>query len=233
MSIDIVAIIPARGGSKGLPRKNLRVVGGMSLVAHAVRAGLESSRVDATYVSTEDKEIAAAALQYGARLITRPADLATDTAQNDSVLRHALQTIRDDGHAPKTLVLLQPTSPFRRASHVDAALELFEKSAAASVISICDADHHPGKAVRLEDGLIEPFTNDRDMEARRQDMTPVYRQNGAIYVTDVAYFLESNRLFRRPCQGYRMSRRESIDIDDEFDLQFAEFIAGLQSAASR
>lgn len=205
----------------------------MSLVAHAIRAGLESSRVDATYVSTEDEEIAAVALQHGARLIRRPAELATDTAQNDSVLRHALQTIRNEGHDPKTLVLLQPTSPFRRARHVDASLELFVNGAAASVISICDTDHHPGKAVRLDDGLIEPFTNDRDMEARRQDMTPVYRQNGAIYVTHVADFLESNRLFRRPCKGYRMTRHESIDIDDEFDLQFAEFIASLPLRSSR
>lgn len=233
MPIDIVAIIPARGGSKGLSRKNLRVVGGMSLVAHAIRAGLESSRVDATYVSTENDEIAAAALQHGARLIRRPAELATDTAQNDSVLRHALHAIRNDGLDPKIVVLLQPTSPFRRARHVDGALELFVNGAAASVISICDIDHHPGKSVKLDGGLIEPFTNDRDMEARRQDMTPVYRQNGAIYVTHVADFLKSNQLFRRPCKGYRMTRRESIDIDDEFDLQFAEFIAGQPPAKSK
>ncbi len=103
---------------------------------------------------------------------------------------------------------------------------------AASVISICDTDHHPGKAIRLDGGLIEPFTNDRDMEARRQDMVRLYRQNGAIYVTRVADFLESDQLFRRPCKGYKMSRRESIDIDDEFDLQFAEFVAGLPPASS-
>ncbi len=127
MPIDVVAIIPARGGSKGLLRKNLRIVGGLPLVAHSILAGLESSRVDATYVSTEDEEIAAVALQHRARLIKRPAELAPDTVQNNAVLRHALHAIRSDGHHPKTLVLLQPTSPFRRASHVDAALELFDR----------------------------------------------------------------------------------------------------------
>jgi CMP-N-acetylneuraminic acid synthetase len=225
MPIETIAIVPARGGSKGLTRKNLRQIAGKSLVAHAVEAGIAAARVDATYVSTEDEEIASEARRQGANVIERPLELATDRAQNNAVLRHALQTINDQGHKPRILVLLQPTSPFRRASHVDASLDLFLKTGAASVISVCEVDHHPGKAVKLADGLLEPFTNERDMEARRQDMMRVYRQNGAIYVTHVDDFLDSDRLFRRPCQGYIMDRRDSIDIDDEFDLQFAEFVA--------
>jgi CMP-N,N'-diacetyllegionaminic acid synthase len=225
MPIETVAIVPARGGSKGLVRKNLRQIAGTSLVARAIQAGIGAARVDAIYVSTEDQEIAQEARRQGADVIERPAKLATDTAQNNAVLHHALQTIGEQGHKPKILVLLQPTSPFRQASHIDEALDLFTRTRAASVISVCEVDHHPGKAVQLADGLLEPFTNDRDMEARRQDMTRVYRQNGAIYITYVDDFLESDRLFRRPCQGYVMDRRDSIDIDDEFDLQFAEFIA--------
>lgn len=221
----VVAIIPARGGSKGLARKNLRKIAGVSLVARAVRAALEAKLVDAAYVSTEDDEIVAEAVACGAQVIQRPAELASDTAQNNAVLHHALRVLQEQGHEPEVLVLLQPTSPFRRSEHVNGALELFARTKAASVISICDVDHHPGKAVLLESGLVEPFTNDRDMEARRQDMVQAFRQNGAIYITHVEEFRQSDSLFRRPCRGYVMDRRDSIDIDDEFDLEFAEFMS--------
>lgn len=220
----VVAVIPARGGSKRLPRKNLMPLAGIPLVAHAVRAALDATRVDGVYVSTEDGEIAGVARQAGAEVIARPPQLATDTAQGHDVLRHVLEQLGAGGRPPAIAVLLQPTSPLRRGSDIDACLRAFEDTEARSAFSVCAVDHHPGKCVVLKDGLIEPFTNDFDMEARHQDLAPVYRQNGAIYVVGVADFLSGGSLYRRPCAGYVMDRRDSIDIDDLLDLQLAEVV---------
>jgi len=219
-----VAIVPARGGSKGLPRKNLRTVGGVPLVVRAVDAARAAATVDAVWVSTEDAEIAAVAREAGAEVVDRPPPLATDDAQGDAVLRHALEHLRGLGWQPAVAVLLQPTSPLRRAADIDGCIALFHERRAASVFSLCAAEHHPGKAVVLRDGRVEPFTNERDLEARRQDMAEIYRQNGAVYVVRVADFLTGGRLYRRPCFGYVMDRRDSIDIDDETDLRIAEVL---------
>lgn len=219
-----VAIVPARGGSKGILRKNLQPLAGKPLVAWSIAAGLGARLVDATYVSTEDAEIAGVAAAAGARVIARPSELASDTAQNDAVMRQALDAIRAEGHAPDTVVLLQPTSPLRHAKHVDGCIEAYRRAGAASAMSVCAVDYHPGKAVVLAGGLIEPFTSDHDMEARRQDLVRAYRQNGAIYVVGVADFLAHGRLYRRPCAAYEMDRALSIDIDEPLDLKLAEML---------
>ncbi len=226
-----VAVVPARGGSKGLPRKNLRTVGGVPLVVRAVDAAREARTVDAVWVSTEDTEIAAVAREAGAEVVERPAALATDTAQGDAVLRHALEHLRGLGQEPMVAVLLQPTSPLRRAADIDGCVELFHERRAASVFSLCAAEHHPGKAVVLRDGRVEPFTNERDLEARRQDMAEAWRQNGAVYVVGVGEFLAGGRLYRRPCFGYVMDRRDSIDIDDEVDISIAEVLLAARGDA--
>jgi CMP-N-acetylneuraminic acid synthetase len=228
----IVAVVPARGGSKRLARKNLRLLGGVPLLVHTVRAALAARRVDRLYVSTEDREIARAAAAAGAGVIDRPAELAADTVKGDAVLRHALELLQLAGQAPEIAVLLQPTSPLRRAADIDACVQLFEDQDAGSVFSVCAVDHHPGKAVLVHDGHVEPFTTERDMEARRQDMVDAYRQNGAVYVVGVADFLASGRLYRRPCRAHVMDRRDSIDIDDELDLRLAEMLLAVREAAA-
>lgn len=228
---EVVAIVPARGGSKGLPRKNLRVIGGQPLVAHSLLAGRGASSVSATYLSTEDDEIAAVGEACGAIVIRRPAELASDTAQNDAVMRHALEVIRASGSNPEVAVLLQPTSPLRRPSDIDNCVALFLEKKPRTVVSVCPVDHHPGKVVTIRDGLLEPFTNDHDMEARRQDLPEVFRQNGAIYVVGVDDFLSNGRFYARPCLGYAMDRRDSIDVDDEFDLGLADAVFQARSRA--
>ena len=219
-----VAIIPARGGSKGISRKNLLLLAGKPLVVWSVDAGLGASLVEATYVSTEDAEIAEVAALAGARIIKRPIELASDTAQNDAVMRHALGAIRAEGHEPETAVLLQPTSPLRRAEHVDGCIEIYHRVGAASAMSVCAVDYHPGKSIVITNGMVEPFTNDHDMEARRQDMVRAYRQNGAIYITGVADFLSYGQFYKRPCVAYEMERALSIDIDEPLDLELVELM---------
>lgn len=217
----VVAIIPARRGSKGLPLKNLRLLGGVPLLAHSVRAALAARRVDTVVVSTEDGEIAATAAAHGARVVTRPIELASDTAQNNAVVRHALGALAiDDG----IVVLLQPTSPLRTAAQIDACVEALVSGQARSAMTVTAVDHHPGKAVVIAEGFVEPFTNDADMEARRQTMREVYRQNGAVYAIGARDFLELDRFYVRPCLAVVAPKQDSIDIDSEIDLQLAELI---------
>ncbi len=222
MSVRVAALVPARGGSKRLPRKNLCTVGGQTLLARAVASGRDAARVDVTVVSTEDDGIAALAQAEGAEVLRRPPELAGDRVQNDAVARHAIETLAGQGRAPEVLVLLQPTSPLRTARHVDECLAGFLDSEAASAMSLCPVTHHPGKYVTLDAGLVEPYTNDLEMEARHQDLPPVYRQNGAIYAVRTAAFLAAGRFYLRPCLGYLMTPEDSIDVDDALDLAVAE-----------
>ena len=217
----VLAVIPARGGSKGLPRKNLRLLGGVPLIVHSIRAALAAARIDAVVVSTEDDEIAAVASANGAMVVKRPDALATDTVQNNPVVKHVLDS---RGGADRIVVLLQPTSPLRTAAHIDACIAPLLQGPARSAMTVTAVDHHPGKAVVIENGLIEPFTTDADMEARRQTMREVYRQNGAVYAIGAADFLTHDRFYLRPCHAVVVPKEDSIDIDSEIDLALAELM---------
>lgn len=216
----VLGVIPARGGSKGVPRKNIRLLAGIPLIAHTIRAALQSRFLDAFVVSTEDREIAEVAAAYGAQVIRRPAALATDTVQNTDVVRQALVAL---GGKFSHVALLQPTSPLRCAGDIDACLALLLEGCARSVMTVTPAEHHPGKAVLLDQaGNIVPFTTEADMEARRQDMPMAYRQNGAVYALARADFLAENRFILSPCKVHVMSQEDSVDIDSEFDLLLVE-----------
>lgn len=216
----VIAVIPARRGSKGLPLKNLRLLQGVPLVAHSIRGALAAALVDAVVVSTEDDEIAAVAADYGAVVVKRPPELATDTAQNNAVVTHVLES---RARADRMVVLLQPTSPLRTGAQIDACIAAI-RDGAKSAMTITAAEHHPGKAVIVDNGLIEPFTNDADMEAQRQSLREVYRQNGAVYAIGVPDFLAHDRFYLRPCRGVIVPAEDSIDIDSEMDLALAELM---------
>jgi CMP-N-acetylneuraminic acid synthetase len=223
MSEGIIAVIPARGGSKGLPRKNVRLLGGKPLIEWSIEAALGARHVTRTCVSTEDAEIAEIARRAGAEVIMRPERLALDHVQNNDVVRHVLETVGVDRY--RHLALLQPTSPLRRAEHLDGCIEAYLQPGIRTAMTVAPVDHHPGKSVVLSDeGLVEPFTSLADMERRRQEMTPCFRQNGAVYLVTVEDFLSLNRFYLPPCAGYRMSGDESVDIDCELDLIVAEFL---------
>lgn len=217
----VLGIIPARGGSKGILRKNLRNLGGMPLLAHSIRAALQSKTIDLVVVSTEDSEIAAVAASFGATVINRPAELATDTVQNNDVVRHAIQTM---GEHFSHIALLQPTSPLRQAVHIDECLTPLLAGSACSVMTVTQVEHHPGKALFLSSANeVRPFTTASDMEARRQDLPLVYRQNGAVYALAAADFLRENKFILSPCRASLMPQELSMDIDTEFDLLIAEY----------
>lgn len=220
-SAGVVAVIPARRGSQGLPLKNLRVLDGVPLIVHSIRAALAAASIDTVIVSTEDDEIAGIAAAHGATIVRRPAALASHTAQNNGVVRHVLES---RSSSDRIVVLLQPTSPLRSAADIDACVLPILAGEARTAMTVTAVDHHPGKAVVIDRGLVEPFTNDADMEARRQMMRVVFRQNGAVYAIGTRDFIDHDRFYLRPCRGVIVPAERSIDIDSEIQLMLAELI---------
>lgn len=226
----ICAIVPARGGSRGIPRKNLRPFQGRPLVCHAVDAALGATLVDRVIVSTDDPDIAAVARTAGAETpFLRPASLATDETPTLPVLQHAVRCLEEHGAAITAVVVLQPTSPLRSAAHVDAAVRLFLDSKANSVASVCEVDHSPYWMHRLDGDRLVPFAPEGAAYLRRQDLPPVYRLNGAIYVTGRSVVMDQGRVLGDDTRAFVMDRHHSVDIDDEIDFQLAELLAGAEA----
>lgn len=219
--MEIVALVPARGGSKGIPRKNLAPLAGKPLLAWTIEAALASEAVTRTVVSTEDDEIARAARAAGAEVLARPAELAADGTPMRDVIEHALRELG----GTEVLVLLQPTSPLRRAEHVDAAVELLRATGADSVVSVVEVPHRyrPGSLMALDGDRLVALAE--DYAATRQEKPAVYARNGPAILV-----LRPDRigtdLYGGDCRAYVMEPRDSIDIDDPFDLELAELLLG-------
>jgi len=221
----MIALIPARGGSKGLPRKNLLLMHGKPLIAHTIEAALKSTAIDRVIVSTDDEEIACVARQYGAEVpFMRPSELASDAASSQDVMLHALQVLQEHGVAIHDFCLLQPTSPLRIATQIDAAAELFFDKRADSVLSVTQYDHPVQWAVSIADtGKID--ARELVLETRRQDLIPYYRPNGAIYIFKADFFRLCGGVYLgEESYGYVMPPEHSLDIDTPLDFVIAEAI---------
>lgn len=222
-----LAIIPARGGSKGVPGKNLRVVGGRSLLARAIDAARESGMIDHVVVSTDDEGIAAEARRCGAEVpFQRPAALASDKSAIEPAIKHAIDNFeRAAGLAVQTLVLIEPTSPFRNAGHVRAALERFQAGDCRSVISVCPLERKPENIFAKSDGFLQRYIREAVPYVRRQDMGHLCRLNSAVYVVRRDTFKDTGKLVVEPVGFVEMTGMESINIDEELDLVVAEVVA--------
>lgn len=226
----VLGVIPARGGSKGVPGKNIRLLGGKPLLSYTIEAALRS-KIDRTIVSTENKKIAAIAKKYGAEVpFLRPKELATDKASSLSVLLHALHYLeKEELYFPDVVVFLQPTSPFRTSAHIDAGLKLLLASRVDSVIGVCEAEFHP-YYMYWKDGRdnLREFIKKKDKPLRRQDLPPLFRANDSLIISRRRYFDGAGK--NVPCfnprsmKGLVMDRISSIDINDEFDFLLAELI---------
>jgi CMP-N,N'-diacetyllegionaminic acid synthase len=212
----VMALIPARGGSKGLPRKNVLPVNGRPLLAFSVDAARGSRFVDRVVVSSDDDEIIAAALASGAEApFHRPVPLASDTATSIDVALHALDQLPDCD----MLVLLQPTSPARTAADIDAAFARLAAADAPACVSVSLVEQSPYWMYRLDDGgalhaLLEPAAH-----TRRQDLPPVYALNGAIYIADAAWLRRTRSFVTPETVAYVMPASRSLDIDTAADLE--------------
>lgn len=222
--MTVLGVIPARGGSKGIPRKNLVEVFGRPLLSYTCEAALASATLDRVVASTDDEEIAAVARTYGIDVpFMRPEDLATDSTPMIDVLRHALQWAANGEQQIRALVLLQPTSPMRKSHHIDAAVDLFRSSQADTVVSVVEVPHafNPTSVMRLEGGVLQPFLEGPAI-SRRQDKPKVYARNGpAILVVRPSLVFEG-LLYGERTLGLEMSRLDSLDLDDAEDLALIE-----------
>lgn len=222
----IYALVPARGGSKGLAGKNLRRLGGRSLLAWTLGVARQVPALDAVYVSTDDEAIAREATREGAEVVDRPAALASDESLVIDTIRHHLGAWRAEGRPPEILVLLQPTSPFRTVADVEACLGALADGGRDSAATFRAAVTHPARTWRIAaDGLAEPFLAGAagDGWARRQDLAPCYELNGAVYAFRAERLPAGapGPLFGRVA-AVTMPAVRSLDIDDELDLVAAE-----------
>jgi N-acylneuraminate cytidylyltransferase len=239
-SLRVLAVVPARGGSKGIPRKNLQLLGGKPLVALAVETGRAARLVSRVLCSTDDPEIADAARAAGGEVpFLRPPDLARDTSEDWPVFMHALDFLaREDNWVPDLVVNLRPTSPLRRPTHVDDAIRLLQDSGADSVKAVCLARQHPHKMwLRQPDGrgLLEPFLKTpfrltRGPDVPRAQLDDVYWQNGVVDVTRREVILEQKTIIGRSVAGLVTEPADSIDIDTPLDLALAELILQQRAA---
>ena len=187
--ISVLAVVTARGGSKGVPGKNIRLLGGKPLIVWTIEAARASTRVNRVLLSTEDDEIARIGRDAGAEVpFKRPAELAGDESSHPGVVLHALQWVKDhDGFSPEYVLVLQPTSPFRTAQDIDAAIELaMQPPRPPAVVSVYDCAHHPYWARRvLQDGTLQDFMKVKLKDERRQALPKAYMLNGAIFLIQV------------------------------------------------
>ncbi len=215
----VLGLITARGGSKGLPDKNILPVDGRPLIAWTIAAALASRAIDRLVLSSDDERIIEAARLHGCEVpFRRPAELATDSASSMDVVFHALDEL--PGH--DVVVLLQPTSPLRTAEDIDAACRALEAGAAPACVSVCAAEQSPYWMYRLDDDArMTPLLDSSSRLARRQDLPPVYVPNGAVYVADIAWLRQSRTFIAGETVAHVMPAERSLDIDTADD--FAAF----------
>lgn len=219
--MSVLGLVPCRGGSKGIPRKNVREVAGEPLLAHTVRASRDADRVDRTVVSTDDAEIKEAALEAGAEVpFDRPAELATDEAPIEPVVEHAVEWLREhEDETYDTIALLQATAPLRTAEHVDEAVATYEAEDADSLVAVSEGDSYRWR--ETPDGA--EIVN-YDSRKRRQEKEPEYVESGALYLVDTDLFLETGDLQAGKTALSVLDRVSALDIDEPFELWMADEI---------
>jgi CMP-N,N'-diacetyllegionaminic acid synthase len=229
MQQKILAVIPARGGSKGVPRKNIRQICGKPLIAYTIETALEVRHlVYRVIVSTEDEEIAEISRQYGAEVpFLRPAELAGDGVPTVPVLQHAVRFVeKQDGTTLDWVLLLQPTDPLRHAADIQHALTLAHQGECDSVISVVQVfSTHPILMKRIENNRLLPYCIEEKEGTRRQDYKPAaYMRNGAIYLTRRNVLIQQNSIWGEVIRPYVMPEERSIGVDSELDLKMVEFM---------
>ena len=223
--MKVIAIIPARGGSKGLPKKNIISLGNKPLIAWSIEAALSSKFITNVIVSSDDTDILKVANNCGTQTHLRSASLASDNAKTEPVLVEVLSYLESKNQNFDYLVLLQPTSPLRTASDIDEAFTMLIDKKATSLISVKEPESNPLKSFVLnEEGYMQGIVNNDFPFMPRQALPKVFYPNGAIYIVAVPYFKKLEKLFSDKTISYLMSADKSVDIDTKADILRAEKI---------
>ena len=232
--MKVLGIIPARGGSKGVPRKNIRSLSGKPLIAHTIEGALEAHLLTRVILSTDDEEIASVGKSFGADVpFIRPSELAADDTPTFPVIVHAVEYLEAKGEVFDAVCILKPTNPFRRSEDIDACIELMAKSAADSVVSVLPVPetYNPMWVYwRNTDGRLSLSTGGDQPVSRRQDLPPAFHRDGTIYVTKRDVLSEYGNLYGNDIRSYVIDAGRSVNIDTEEDWKRAEELIGEQSA---
>ena len=222
--MSIVSIIPARGGSKGIPKKNIKLLKEKPVIYYSIEASNSCSLINNTYVSTENKEIADISRNFGADIIDRPLELAKDTSSTVDVIFHALDYLEDNDLLPELFVLLQPTSPLRTSQDIEKAISLFLDNDCDSLVSVCELEHQYLLNFYLDNDYLIQNNDASFFSSRRQDLPKYYALNGAIYITTPDFIRKNKSFYSKKTIPYIMSKEKSIDLDTPFDFKLVEFL---------
>ncbi len=226
--MKILAVIPARGGSKGIPRKNITNLDGLALIGYTINAAIESECLTDVVVSTDDVEIADISKEMGAQVpFIRPENLASDMAQSAPVIEHALHFMESEkGVKYDAILMLQPTSPLRTSTHIKESVDLFLSQECDSVVSVVSVGgNHPFRMKRLMGDQLINYIDQGFWDMRpRQVLPEAYIRNGAIYLISRNTLTDQHQLIGNKCLGYIMNDTESVNIDTQIDLKLAELL---------
>ncbi len=219
---DVLGVILARGGSKGLPRKNVRDLAGKPLIAWSIEAGHDSEYLDRLILSSDDEEIMGVAEEYGCEVpFQRPAELAQDDTPSMDALLHALEQVESHDY----VVLLQPTSPLRTADDIDETVARCHQNGGTACVTVTETDKPPQWMYMLgEKNRLEPVMDQNEAVIRRQDASSTYALNGAVYVADAAWLREMESFLSAQTRAYVMTRERAADVDTKLDLKWCEFL---------
>jgi CMP-N-acetylneuraminic acid synthetase len=223
--MTVLAVVPARAGSKGVPGKNERLLAGKSLVARAADAALASGVVDRAVLSTDSERIAEIGRQAGLEVpFLRPADLARDDTPMQPVIEHAVAWLEVLEYRPDIVLVLQPTAPLRTGAHIARAVALLQKSGADSVVSVVEIPRHfsPHYAMRIAAGRLQPFAPEGAAITRRQDAEPAYSRDGTVYAVRRDVLMERHDLYGDDCRPLLIPAGESVNVDSPVDWAAAE-----------
>jgi len=225
VSGPVLAVVPARAGSKGIPGKNVRPLAGRPLLAYAADAISESGVVDRAVLSTDSEEIRALGREVGLETpFLRPAELGHDDTPMQPVAEHAVLELEEEGWSPELVLVVQPTAPLRRGRHLRRAVELLRETGADSVVSVVPIPPHfsPDYAMRVDDGRLVPFLPEGAAVRRRQDARPAYSRDGTVYAVRRDVLVEQRDLYGGDCRPLVLSPEESINLDTPADWDEAE-----------
>jgi CMP-N,N'-diacetyllegionaminic acid synthase len=223
----VLAIIPARGGSKGIPKKNITSLAGKPLVAWTIEQALKSTYVDMTIVSTEDPEISRISKKYGAQVIDRPKELAKDDSPTFDAILHAINHLRERGESFDIIILLEPTSPLRKEDDIDNAIDLFIRNyeKADSLVSVGEVHlENPWIMKEIRDGYVKPFIEPKNNIYQRQQLPPVYFPYGVVYLSKIEALEKKKTFYQDKTIAYFIERWQNYEIDDSCDLLVTEAI---------